>query len=318
LVSNCEIVYSDVDLPIADAVVFHLHKLTRPEAREMNKLGRESWQRWVWLTDESPPNTKFFEDILQKGVFNWSMNYHSTSDVPVPYGRVIPKKSTNQEGKDEGEEVLRDFYHEKKKKGVALLASNCGGTSGRYSYLDKLLKHLAIDVWGPCGKRYNMSMTCAGHFMRDCPDLDDYKFYLAFENSLCSEYITEKVWWNSYSKGAVPIVMGGLSERDYSRLAPPNSYLHVDQFEGPEHLAAKVKYLLEKPEEYNKYHAWRIQFTVLNEHGYFGAPIRHYCRLCEALNYNKEEKLYEDLTDSWSRFSKCRKGFERNLKRYKI
>ena len=104
--------------------------------------------------------------------------------------------------------------------------------------------------------RYNMSMTCAGHFMRDCPDLDDYKFYLAFENSLCSEYITEKVWWNSYSKvviakrlfsyiagfpqGAVPIVMGGLSERDYSRLAPPNSYLHVDQFEGPEHLAAKV------------------------------------------------------------------------------
>ena len=83
-----------------------------------------------------------------------------------------------------------------------------------------------------------------------------------------------------------------------------------------------------------------FSFTVLNEHGYFGAPIRHYCRLCEALNYNKwafwlikpnrimnmfsfmlsfrEEKLYEDLTDSWSRFSNCRKGFERNLKRYKI
>ena len=83
-----------------------------------------------------------------------------------------------------------------------------------------------------------------------------------------------------------------------------------------------------------------FSFTVLNEHGYFGAPIHHYCRLCEALNYNKwafwlikpnrimnmfsfmlsfrEEKLYEDLTDSWSRFSKCRKGFERNFKRYKI
>ena len=41
-------------------------------------------------------------------------------------------------------------------------------------------------------------------------------------------------------QGAVPIIMGGLSERDYSKLAPPNSYLHVDQFEGPEHLAAKV------------------------------------------------------------------------------
>jgi len=66
----------------------------------------------------------------------------------------------------------------------------------------------------------------------------------------------------------------------------------------------------ETPEEYNKYHEWRFHFTALNEHGYFGAPIRHYCRLCEALNYNsKEEKLYEDLTVSWSRFSSCRKGF---------
>ena len=43
-------------------------------------------------------------------------------------------------------------------------------------------------------------MTCAGHFKRDCPDLDEYKFYLAFENSLCSEYITEKVLWNAYAK----------------------------------------------------------------------------------------------------------------------
>ena len=41
-------------------------------------------------------------------------------------------------------------------------------------------------------------------------------------------------------QGAVPIVMGGVSEGDYSRLAPPNSYLHVDQFKGPEDLADKV------------------------------------------------------------------------------
>ena len=64
------------------------------------------------------------------------MNYHSTSDVPVPYGRVVPKKSNSHVGDEELESGLRDFYHEKK-KGVALLASNCGGASGRYNYLDK-------------------------------------------------------------------------------------------------------------------------------------------------------------------------------------
>ena len=101
-----------------------------------------------------------------------------------------------------------------------------------------------------------MSLTCEGHFMRDCPDLIDYKFYLAFENAPCSEYITEKLWWNAYSKvsdgkikyfalcheqGAVPIVLGGLDEADYLKLAPPNSYLHVDHYQGPDHLAAQVE-----------------------------------------------------------------------------
>ena len=47
-----------------------------------------------------------------------------------------------------------------------------------------------------------MTLTCEGHFTRDCPDLLDYKFYLAFENAPCSEYITEKLWWNAYSKVA--------------------------------------------------------------------------------------------------------------------
>ena len=59
------------------------------------------------------------------------MNYHSTSDVPVPYGRILPKESS-----DKKEKELTDFFR-KKMKGVALLASNCGGNSGRYNYLDK-------------------------------------------------------------------------------------------------------------------------------------------------------------------------------------
>ena len=70
--------------------------------------------------------------------------------------------------------------------------------------------------------------------------------------------------------------------------------------------------------------------TVLNEHGYFGSPIRHYCRLCEALNYNsrwrftrfelvphlnlREEKTYNDLAFSWSKASSCRGGFWRRGK----
>ena len=38
---------------------------------------------------------------------------------------------------------------------------------------------------------------------------DNYKFYLAFENSDCNHYITEK-FWNALANGVVPIVYGKL------------------------------------------------------------------------------------------------------------
>ncbi len=36
----------------------------------------------------------------------------------------------------------------------------------------------------------------------------EYKFYLAFEQVLCEDYVTEK-FWNALSRRVVPIVMGG-------------------------------------------------------------------------------------------------------------
>ena len=38
----------------------------------------------------------------------------------------------------------------------------------------------------------------------------------------------------------VPIVMGARPE-DYARLAPPHSYIHVDDFESPKELAANAE-----------------------------------------------------------------------------
>ena len=92
----------------------------------------------------------------------------------------------------------------------------------------------------------------------------------------------------------------GASRSDCRRLLPPGSYLHVDDFANPASLAAYMLYLERQPQEYDKYHGWRERYRVLNEHGYFGSASRHYCRLCEALNYNEQEpKVYEDLAEFW-------------------
>lgn len=54
----------------------------------------------------------------------------------------------------------------------------------------------------------------------------DYKFYLAFENSLYCDYVTEKFFHPLLHK-TVPIVYGGTN---YSAIAPPHSIINVDDF----------------------------------------------------------------------------------------
>ena len=60
---------------------------------------------------------------------------------------------------------------------------------------------------------------------------NQYKFYLAFENSIhCKDYISEKFWRNAIFSGSVPVVFGPHKE-DVAALAPPNSFIHTDDFE---------------------------------------------------------------------------------------
>ena len=55
----------------------------------------------------------------------------------------------------------------------------------------------------------------------------DYKFYLAFENSKCRDYVTEK-FYNALLFSVGPVVFGGA---DYDAIgAPKNSYIDVRIF----------------------------------------------------------------------------------------
>ena len=50
----------------------------------------------------------------------------------------------------------------------------------------------------------------------------------------------------------------GASEEEYRRAAPHNSFIHVDQFRGPEQLAEHLHMLDRDEEKYNQY------FKVVN------------------------------------------------------
>jgi len=297
-VRNCEFFYEDEKILEADAVLFYLHgSWTRlNHVLDVVALPRKPDQRWVYLSDESQWNSALYPHY--EGLFNWTMTFHSHSDVPVPYGRIV--KATHPGAPTD--------YYSTKPLLAATLQSHCGGDSGRFDYLDELVNHMKVDVWGKCGARYNQSFPCPG-WAKECKGLTKYKFYLSFENTLCSEYITEKLWWNALARHSVPVVLGGKSQRDYLKFLPPHSYINVEDFESPKDLAEYLKFLDEDAKEYNKYHQWRKDYTALQEHGYFGTQARHYCRLCEALNYNsKQTKTVRSLQHFFGK-ENCRKPF---------
>ena len=50
-----------------------------------------------------------------------------------------------------------------------------------------------------------------------------------------------QVWWNALEKGSVPLVMGTTKE-NYKKILPPNSFIHVDDFDSVEQLAKYLKW----------------------------------------------------------------------------
>lgn len=101
-----------------------------------------------------------------------------------------------------------------KTKDAAWVVSNCYARSGRTSLMYALRKGISVDVFGGCGN-YSCDRTTW-----DCFNFEPtYRFYLAFENSLCIDYVTEKVYKIMY-QNIIPIVYNGA---DMTRFLPPKS-----------------------------------------------------------------------------------------------
>ncbi|CAH0579284.1 unnamed protein product [Chrysodeixis includens] len=299
-VTNCQFTGEDSKIDTADAVIVHLQKGDIPHVENRNPD-----QRWIYLTDESPRNsfslsrTKYDSESLQD-IFNWSMTYRSDADVPVPYGRTIGYDEPIMESFGLNDIPSLIPYWEQKQKEVpaTILMSNCA-VKARNEVLAELKKYVKVDVYGGCSDVLEHKNSCPGHFKADCDPISTYLFYLVLENSNCFQYLTEKVFYNAYSKGAVPIIYGP-SKADCETLLPPNSYLYIDKMANVEDIAKEVLMLSENIELYLSMHLWRNNFQIVNEHGYFGTKSYHLCRICEALNYNDGcKKVYSKVDIDW-------------------
>jgi len=76
-----------------------------------------------------------------------------------------------------------------------------------------------------------------------------YKFYLAFENSLCQDYVTEK-FFRFLRRDIVTVALGA---GNYSQFVPRDTYIDVRDFRSPKDLASFLKALDTTDKTYEDY-----------------------------------------------------------------
>lgn len=228
-------------------------------------LPRRPWDEWALFHEESPKNNWMltFEDALV--LFNHTATFRRESDYPLSTHYIkdladwtetpaIPIEEKNRLQKEEG---LAPIIY---------VQSDCHTPSDRERYVKELMKYIEIDSYGRCLNNRKMPEEIDGFLKFQSPDyykfLARYKFNIAFENAVCNDYMTEKLF-RPFEVGAVPIVMGSPLAKDW--MPNERSGIFVNDFKHPKELAEFIKYLNSNDDEYEKYMAYKDPKLITNE-----------------------------------------------------
>ena len=298
-VRQCQIFTERDALPFHqyDAVVMNMLELNDNHLPEDEGYMRSSHQRYIFLQQESP-STSPLDVTLYKNIFNLTMTYKLNSDIQLLYGRIKPKVSAPKTSMEVERLISKTRFMKKpsKTKYVAWMVSHCETESFRETYVKELQKYIDVDVIGEC-ESGNFSCPRNEHWISDqeCYDYleKEYKFYLSFENSLCDDYATEK-FFNILAHDIVPVVYGGAN---YSKLAPPHSYIDALQYT-PRQLARYLKQISKDDRLYNEFFWWKEYYEV--ETGIEQMVRNAFCELCRMLHEESTVKIYETIERFWN------------------
>ncbi|KAI6198879.1 Fucosyl transferase [Aphelenchoides besseyi] len=211
----------------------------------------------AFLIMESPENAKIYGDsMFNENFFNVTISYRSSSTIYLPYNEFVLR-----DGSESLDQIWTSKQVEKavsmKKKEVFAAISNCVAvTSGRKEYIEELSKHINVTK------------------------VDEHYFTLAFENSICPEYTTEKYW--RLKELVVPVVLS-------RSVLNPNqvldgTFIAASDFESPRELAEFLQTLIKDKQEYMKYFEWTKKYRrTMNGDTLNGIAVSNTnagCQLC--------------------------------------
>ncbi|KAH7941185.1 hypothetical protein HPB49_010815 [Dermacentor silvarum] len=136
------------------------------------------------------------------------MAYRLESSIHVPYGRVVIRRDSEPTISPTNKNALWKSNNTT----TLWLVSNCVNHIRREQFVAELGQYVDVDACGSCSLykcAKSRGSACYKHFERA------YFFRLAFENSICADYATEKLS-NALKYAIVTVGLGGTN---YSQIA---------------------------------------------------------------------------------------------------
>ncbi|XP_032877848.1 alpha-(1,3)-fucosyltransferase 10 [Amblyraja radiata] len=227
-------------------------------------LPRKPHHEWALFHEESPKNNyKLFHEPSVT-LFNYTSTFSRNSHLPLTtqYLESIGElKSLKYMLPLHVKNRLREHLAP-----LVYVQSDCDPPSDRDSYVRELMKYIQVDSYGECLHNKDLPTN-----LKDPTTMDDdafygilaqYKFILAFENAVCDDYVTEKLW-RPFKLGAVPVYYGSPSIADW--LPSNKSAILVRNFSHPKDLAEYIMQLDGNDQAYEVFLEWKRKGLISNE-----------------------------------------------------
>ncbi|KAI4463901.1 alpha- 13 -fucosyltransferase [Holotrichia oblita] len=218
--------------------------------------------KWAIYHEESPKNLPFFLYKSGQDLFDIIATVNRYSNFPLTLQYLADISLLTD---------LKYFIPVEDKSEldiapVLYLQSGCETPTQRDLYVEELMKYIPIDSYGSCLNNRELPENLKLNGTYDVYDekllkfVARYKFVIAIENSVCVDYITEKLW-RPLIAGSIPIYLGSPSVIDW--LPNEKSAILIEDFDNMTDLSKYLHTLDEDNKLYNEY----LQHKLGGENG---------------------------------------------------
>lgn len=228
-------------------------------------IPRKRYHEWALFHEESPKNNYKLFHPPTITLFNHTATFSRHSHLPLTSQYLEDLQTLTS---------LKYFVALGKKNAlrktlapVVYVQSDCDPPSDRDAYIQELMKYIAVDSYGECLHNRDLPAEVNNPSFMDHAQfyhiLAQYKFILAFENAVCEDYITEKLW-RPLKLGSVPIYYGAPNVDEW--LPSNKSAIIVSRLLHPRELARHIKQLDKNDSLYMEFLDWKLKGHINNTH----------------------------------------------------